>query len=288
MTEPTRTKPQTLTQIEATRRWVRAEQAGGATVGLVPTMGALHEGHLSLVRAARQRCERVVVSVFVNPTQFAPNEDFQSYPRDLAADTLRLAGVGADVVFAPADGEMYPAGFDTRVEVGAAARPLEGASRPEHFAGVATVVAKLFAAAPADLAFFGQKDYQQTVVVRRMACDLNLPVGVVVCPTVREPDGLAMSSRNAYLSPEERRRALALSRSLGLVERLVAGGERDAGRLADEARSLIRSEGGIELDYFSLVRDGTVDPVERVDGPTVVLVAGRVGRTRLIDNARIA
>lgn len=279
--------PLLFDQIEPTHCWVRDAQREGQTVGLVPTMGALHEGHLSLARAARGQCDRVIASIFVNPTQFAPGEDYERYPRDLDSDAARLAEVGVEAVFAPTTETMYPPGSGTTIDVGPVAMPYEGASRPTHFSGVATVVAKLFHIAPADRAYFGQKDYQQTVVVRRMVADLNLPIEVVVCPIIREPDGLAMSSRNAYLRPDERERALTLSRGLHLAESLHAGGERDPAKLREAVSQEIESMAGVELEYVALMAEGTVKEVTRVEGPAVLAVAARVGQTRLIDNVRL-
>jgi pantoate--beta-alanine ligase len=280
--------PLLLTEIDATRAWVRERQRAGETVGVVPTMGALHAGHLSLAEAARQGCDRVIATVFVNPTQFSPSEDFERYPRDLDADAKKLGSVGVEAIFAPSVAVMYPPSASTSIDVGPVALPFEGAIRPTHFAGVATVVAKLFMIAPADRAYFGQKDYQQTVVVRRMVEDLNLPIEVVVCPTVREADGLAMSSRNAYLSTDERQQALCLSRGLQEAERLYAAGERGASTLRDAVRSVIGGTKGVELQYVAVLSDGTMDEVETVDAPAVIAVAARVGQTRLIDNVRLA
>ncbi len=279
--------PPLFDRIDATREWVREAQRTGHSVGLVPTMGALHEGHLSLARAAREGCDRVIASVFVNPTQFAPGEDYERYPRDLQEDAARLAEAGVSAVFGPAVDTMYPPGSGTTIDVGPVAVPFEGASRPKHFAGVATVVAKLFHISPADRAYFGQKDYQQTVVVRRMAADLDLPIEIVVCPIIREPDGLAMSSRNAYLTPDERQRALALSRALQHAEALHAAGERDAATLREAVRQEITDTPGVEHEYAALMADGTVDEVATLEGPTVLAVAARVGQTRLIDNVRL-
>jgi pantoate--beta-alanine ligase len=277
-----------LSQSDEARQWVRSAQSSGERVGVVPTMGALHAGHVSLVTAALADCGHAIATVFVNPTQFGPGEDFERYPRDLDGDLEKLAAAGTSAVFAPAVEVLYPAGAETTVDVGSVALPFEGAIRPTHFRGVATVVAKLLAIVPADRAYFGQKDYQQTVVVRRLARDLCLPTEVVVCPTVREPDGLAMSSRNAYLSPDERERALCLSRALRTIERLVSEGERDARTLRDAGVAVIESTPGVELQYLELLRDGTVDKVERIDGPTVAVVAARVGATRLIDNVTLS
>ncbi|MGL4513719.1 MAG: pantoate--beta-alanine ligase [Lacipirellulaceae bacterium] len=273
-----------LTEAAAARDWVRRAQAEGERVGVVPTMGALHAGHVSLATAALAECPRVVATVFVNPTQFGPGEDFARYPRDLAGDLAKLEAAGCGAVFAPAVETLYPTGAETTIDVGSVALPFEGAIRPTHFRGVATVVAKLLAILPADRAYFGQKDYQQTVVVRHLARDLCLPTEVVVCPTVREPDGLAMSSRNAYLSPDERERALCLSRALRTIERLVSEGQRDAAKLRAAGLAVVESTPGVEPQYLELVREGSVDRVEHVGGPTVVVVAARVGATRLIDN----
>ncbi|MEN1679556.1 MAG: pantoate--beta-alanine ligase [Planctomycetota bacterium] len=278
--------PELVSTRDAIRDRVVAARREGRRVGLVPTMGALHAGHLSLVERARAECGLVLASVFVNPTQFGPGEDLERYPRDLDADLRLLAGAGCGVVFAPSVETMYPPGCDTWVEVGAAAKPLEGEHRPTHFRGVATVVLKLMNLAPADAVYFGRKDYQQTVVVRRMVEDLNVPIEVVVCPTVREPDGLAMSSRNAYLSSEERQRALALSRGLRAASEMHAAGERRAPVIRGSIEQLL-AEAGVETQYVALLREGTVDAIETIDGPTVVAIAGKVGETRLIDNATI-
>jgi pantoate--beta-alanine ligase len=269
----------------ALRQYIATARHAGQTVGLVPTMGALHEGHLSLVDAARAECDVAVVSIFVNPTQFGPEEDLRRYPRDMDRDVALLEARGCDVVFAPEECEMYAPGHATFVDVGAVGQVLEGAFRPTHFRGVATVVLKLFQLAPATRAYFGRKDYQQTLVVRQMVADLNVPIDVRVCPTVREPDGLAMSSRNAYLSAEERRQALALSRSLQLAEQLVQQGERDAGAIYAAMKKMIDSFGGVAVQYIAFLADGTVTPVTRVNGPTTIAVAAKVGKTRLIDNA---
>jgi pantoate--beta-alanine ligase len=247
-------------------------------------MGALHEGHLSLVDASRSECDVTIATIFVNPTQFAPTEDFNKYPRDLDRDLALLGGRGCDVVFAPTVEEMYPPGHTTSIDVGPIARVLEGEFRPTHFAGVATVVMKLFQIAPADRAYFGRKDYQQTLVIRRMVDDLNVPIEVRICPIVREPDGLAMSSRNAYLSPDERRRALSLSRSLRHAEELVRGGETSTAKLERAMRTIIEETGGVDVQYIAFVEDGTVTPVREVRGPTTVAIAAYVGKTRLIDN----
>jgi pantoate--beta-alanine ligase len=266
---------------------VRRAQAAGESVGFVPTMGALHEGHLSLVDAARAECDRVVASIFVNPTQFVPGEDFERYPRPLDRDLALLADRGCDWAFVPPAAEIYPPGFDSYVDVGAIAEPWEGAARPGHFRGVATVVLKLFQLVPADSAYFGRKDYQQTLLVERLVRDFHVPVSIRICPIVRDADGLALSSRNAYLTPDERERALALNRSLQLAAAECAAGETSAEALRRRMLAAIASAGGVEVDYIAFVRDGTVDPVSRIDGPTTIAIAARVGRTRLIDNRRI-
>jgi pantoate--beta-alanine ligase len=258
-------------------------RAAGARVGFVPTMGALHAGHLALVREARRRAARVVASIFVNPTQFGPGEDFTRYPRDLEGDASKLAAAGVDVLFAPALEEMYPPGDDTRVHVGTIAGMLEGARRPGHFDGVATVVAKLFAAVGRCVAVFGRKDYQQLLVVRRMASDLLAPVEIVGHPTVREPDGLALSSRNAYLSADERARALAIVRGLEAAARRFAAGERSARVLERVARVLVEAA-ATSIDYVEVRDADTLEPIAAVVTRAVLLVACRVGTTRLIDN----
>jgi pantoate--beta-alanine ligase len=280
--------PHLVTRGEEVRQAVLSARAAGQTVGLIPTMGALHEGHLSLLDAARAECDVAIATIFVNPTQFAPQEDFRKYPRDLDRDFAMLGSRGCDIVFAPGESEMYSPDHKTYVDVGPIGQVFEGEIRPTHFRGVATVVLKLFQLAPADHAYFGRKDYQQTVVVRQMVKDLNLPVDIRVCPTVREPDGLAMSSRNAYLSPNERHRALALSRSLRLAERLAADGERDVETLRRAMQQEINDEVGADVQYIAFVEDGTLDPVTRIDSPTTVAVAAKVGATRLIDNTLIA
>ena len=255
----------------------------GAGVGLVPTMGALHAGHLALVGHARQRAQLVVTSVFVNPTQFGPGEDFTRYPRDFDGDVRKLASAGVDLVFAPAPEEMYPPGDDTRVRVGALTAPLEGLHRPGHFDGVTTVVAKLFTAIGPCVAVFGRKDYQQLIVVRRMARDLLAPVEILAHPIVREPDGLAMSSRNAYLSAEERARALALVRGLDAAARRFAAGERGARDLERMARAPVETV-ATSIDYVEVRDADTLAPLDVVGARAVLAIACRVGTTRLIDN----
>jgi pantoate--beta-alanine ligase len=280
-------RPRVITDPLEMRAVVNESRSAGRRVGLVPTMGALHQGHLSLVRAATDQCDATVVTIFVNPTQFGPGEDLASYPRDLDRDLDLLAPTGADLVFAPQAGVMYPPEHETYVEVGPTAEPLEGAHRPGHFRGVATIVLKLFQMVPADAAFFGRKDYQQTLVVERMVADLNLDIEIRVCPIVREPDGLAMSSRNVYLSPAERTSALAISQSLQLAEREVAAGNRGAADIERRVRRHLTSTGGVDVEYVALVAAGTVTPVSTIDQPTVLAIAARVGATRLIDNCEL-
>jgi len=272
--------------VAAAREWTRQAQRAGKTVGVVPTMGALHAGHLSLVEAAKRECDLACVTVFVNPTQFAPGEDFEKYPRNLQADLELLATAGADQVFAPNVNEMYPPGHATFVEVEGVSRPLEGAHRPTHFRGVATIVLKLFQAVPADRAYFGQKDFQQTLVIKRMVADLDVPVEIRVCPIVREADGLAMSSRNRYLSADDRRRALVLSQSLAAAQHMVAAGERNTATILAALQSKF-AEVQIPLDYLVLADPDTLADKQTVEGPTLLAIAARVGTTRLIDNVVI-
>lgn len=260
------------------------EKRAGGLIGLVPTMGALHEGHASLIRVARVRCAQVAVSIFVNPAQFAPNEDYDRYPRSFDADCALAQAQGADAIFAPPLEEMYPPGAETVVEVAGIGDRLDGASRPGHFRGVATVVAKLFIAAEPDLAFFGQKDAAQVSILRRMVLDLRLGTEIVVCPIVREPGGLALSSRNAYLIADERRQARALSRAIRWVDAMVARGERNPAVLTDAARQIFATEPLIRVDYIALVDWATLQPVEIAAPGTLFAVAAWVGTTRLIDN----
>jgi len=257
---------------------------GVKRLGFVPTMGALHEGHLSLVRAARAQSDAVAASIFVNPTQFGPNEDFAKYPRSLDRDCELLKKEGVDFLFAPSVEEMYPAGAITYVTVEGMSDKLCGKSRPGHFRGVTTVVSKLFNIVGSDVAFFGQKDAAQLAIIRRMVRDQNLPVEIVGCPIVREPDGLAMSSRNAYLDPQQRKSALVLSRALKEVERRFVGGECSADQLVSAGRAVFASEPGARLDYLEIVDPNTLDPIATIAGPALVAVAGFAGTTRLIDN----
>lgn len=270
--------------VEEMRALSRGAKSSGARLGLVPTMGALHAGHLSLVQAARSRSDKVAASIFVNPTQFGPNEDFAKYPRDLEKDCAVLESEGVDFVFAPPVEEMYPPGAVTWVTVEGLSERLCGKSRPGHFRGVTTVVAKLFNAVEPDLAFFGQKDAAQAAIIRRMVRDLKIAVEIHVCPIVRESDGLALSSRNSYLSAEERRTALVLYRSLSNARKLFDGGERDAAKLIAAANVEFSYEPGAKLDYFEVVDPDTLEPESAITKEVLAAVAALVGRTRLIDN----
>ena len=276
----------TVRTVSELRAALAGERRTGRTIGLVPTMGYFHDGHLSLIRRARADCDVVVVSLFVNPAQFAPTEDFSAYPRDEDADSERAEAAGVDLLFAPALDEVYPAGFNATVRVGGLTETLEGdpAQRGRsHFDGVATVVTKLFNMVGPDVAYFGQKDAQQALVMRKLVRDLDIPVRIEVCPTVRDPDGLALSSRNVYLSAEERERALALGRALRAAEARVEGGDRDAAALLAAARTEL-DRAGIMPDYLELRSLRDLSPVERMNGSALLAVAARVGRTRLIDN----
>ena len=266
------------------RREVRKARGMGLRVGLVPTMGALHEGHASLIRAARAECGYVAVSLFVNPTQFGPGEDLARYPRPIQNDLAVCRREGADLVFAPAAAEMYPEGFATTVRVAGLSEKMCGAFRPGHFDGVCTVVAKLLAIVQPDAAYFGEKDAQQLAIVRRMAADLDLPVEIRGCPLVREPDGLALSSRNAYLGAEERQRALALSAALAEAKFALAAGERDAAKVAAAVRRRLEAAAGVEIQYVAVVDPDTLADLDRIAGQALVAVAAKVGATRLIDN----
>jgi pantoate--beta-alanine ligase len=270
-------------RMSSVARKIRREQ--DRTVGLVPTMGALHEGHLSLVREARRMCDVVVVSVFVNPTQFGPGEDFEHYPRDLTKDTALLTDYNVDYIFAPTVEEIYPKGFATYINVEGLSEQLEGASRPGHFRGVATVVTILLNTVRPDFAFFGQKDAQQALVIRRLVKDLAFDTEIVVLPIVREDSGLAISSRNLYLNAEEQASATVIHRALMQAKSVFKDGERSASRIADVIRSTIETEPRARLDYVAISDAETLEPVERVDErPTLIAVAAYVGKTRLIDN----
>jgi pantoate--beta-alanine ligase len=270
-----------------TRHAVAVARAAGRTVGFVPTMGALHEGHASLIRLARQDCGFVVVSIFVNPTQFGPSEDFTRYPRTLPEDQAVCEREGADLIFVPEPAAMYPPGFRTSVEVQELGDHLCGPSRPGHFRGVATVVLKLLNIVQADRAYFGQKDAQQVRIIRQMVRDLDVPTAVVVGPTVREPDGLALSSRNRYLGPAERRHATVLFEALSEVRRRVEIGERDATALRRYMVERISATPGARIDYAKIVDADTLRPIERLTGPALAAVAVKFGTTRLIDNMEL-
>jgi len=278
-------KPLVVREVPMLRDVIAAvRESGSKRIGLVPTMGALHAGHLSLVDASLRECDYTVVTIFVNPTQFSPSEDLDKYPRTFESDVAALAEREVDLVFAPSNDEMYPADFETTIDVGRVAKTLEGKHRPTHFQGVATVVLKLFNLVRADFAYFGHKDYQQAVVIRRMVADLNVPIEVRIEPTVREASGIALSSRNAYLDPQQRESGLAISRALRNAKEMVEEGETNAPTVEFRIREVLEAEDELEIDYVALVAEGTVTPVERIEGPTVALVAARVGTTRLIDN----
>lgn len=272
--------------VPSLRNEVAAWRGAGLKVGLVPTMGALHEGHLSLVRTAKEKCDRVVTTLFVNPRQFAPHEDFERYPRDEAGDAAMLAGAGCDLLYAPERAVMYPEGFSTNVIVSDVSTPLEGEFRPHFFGGVATVVTKLLLQALPDIAFFGEKDYQQLQVIKRMARDLDIPVAIEGCPTVRESDGLAMSSRNAYLSADERRAAPRLNHIMHDAIKAVRAGEPIAAAEAEAARHLIAA-GFTSIDYVAIRDAETLAPITSLSRPARILAAAWLGKTRLIDNMAV-
>jgi pantoate--beta-alanine ligase len=275
---------QIITAISEMQSHADALRRQGRTIGLVPTMGFLHEGHLSLIRCARKDCDVVVVSIFVNPTQFGPGEDLDRYPRDEAGDRAQCEAAGVDVLFMPKAAGMYPDTPSVFVTVEGISDILEGAARPGHFRGVATVVSKLFHLVKPHKAFFGQKDYQQAAVVRRMVKGLNMDVDVVVLPTVREPDGLAMSSRNSYLSADERRKAAAMHRALSAAEQMAKAGAREPEKLKNKMLAVLREVPGIEIDYVEIVDPETLMPLASAKDSMALLVAVRIGRTRLIDN----
>jgi len=277
-------EPQVIRTSAEMTAWSRAARARGERIAFVPTMGALHSGHVALLEEGRRRGDKLVLSIFVNPTQFGPNEDLARYPRDLPGDLAKAAGAGTDVAFVPEPIDIYPPGFQTTIEVRELARGLDGLFRPGHFGGVATVVAKLFNIVQPDVAIFGQKDFQQLAIVRRLVADLAMGIEIVGLPTVREPDGLAMSSRNAYLSPAERTRALSLSRALFAARDRAAAGERDGRALVDGARVALDVD---RIDYLELCDAATLTTLVQIDRPAVLLVAVFVGRTRLIDNIQI-
>jgi pantoate--beta-alanine ligase len=272
---------QTVTEL---RKWTEQARREGQTIGLVPTMGALHAGHISLVKAARESCDLVVVSIFVNPTQFGPHEDFSKYPRTMEKDSSLLAGETVDVLFAPSVEGIYPPGASTFVDVEGLGQRLDGASRPGHFRGVATVVSKLFLMAAPHRAFFGQKDAAQVAVLRKMVRDLHFDLELVICPIVREADGLALSSRNVYLSTEERKQALVLSRSLRCVDELVKKGVVCSKELINVARSTFAQEPSVRVDYIAAVNPDTLEDITEVASGALFAIAAYVGTTRLIDN----
>jgi pantoate--beta-alanine ligase len=270
--------------IGSTRLAIAAARRAGRRIGLVPTMGYLHRGHVSLIDAARRDQTWVVVSIFVNPTQFGPSEDFDRYPRDSAGDLKQCEDAGVELVFMPSVEDMYPPGSTTTVHVAKLTDTLCGPCRPGHFDGVATVVAKLFNIVQPDAAYFGQKDAQQLAVLRRMTRDLDLPIEIVGCPTERESDGLAMSSRNALLSPDERRRAIVLYQALSAARTAVTGGERDARLITAQMRRIVEAAEPSRIDYISIVDPETMQPIEQIERPMLVALAVRIGNTRLIDN----
>lgn len=278
----------TIQEMRLACRQARHTAGAGSSLALVPTMGAIHQGHLSLVEAARKECGVVAASIFVNPLQFGPTEDFARYPRTFDDDCAKFSAAGVDLLFAPAPEEMYPAGATTFVEVAKLSERLDGVSRPGHFRGVATVVNKLFNIVNPDVAFFGQKDAAQVAVLQAMVRDLNLPVRIAVCPIVREADGLAMSSRNRYLSPEQRTQALALSRALRHVQECIHQGETSAAILRAGAAEELRREPALRLDYIEIVDPNTLEPATAVVAGTLIALAAWVGETRLIDNLRVA
>ncbi len=275
----------TVAELKAALAHPRRE---GRRVGLVPTMGAFHDGHLSLMRRARSECDEVVVSLFVNPAQFNERADLAAYPRDEARDAVIAAEQRVDYLFAPSAQEIYPQGFATTVSVGGIAEVLEGAHRGRgHFDGVATVVTKLFMIVAPDVAYFGQKDAQQTLIIKQLVRDLNLSLEIEVCPTVREPDGLAMSSRNERLSADGRRRAAALNRALAAAQTMVADGEGDVPTILATARAMLEDQ-ALQTEYFQIVNPATLEPIDRIGGPALALVAARVGPVRLIDNQTLS
>ena len=272
---------------QAMQRICEDLRSAGETIGLVPTMGAFHEGHLSLMRAARESCSQVVVSLFVNPTQFGPGEDLEKYPRTFQQDSTLAEQIGVDFMFAPSDEAMYPQGYATYVSVERITEVLCGTARPTHFRGVTTIVAKLFNVVRPHKAFFGQKDAQQTVVIRKMVEDLNMGIEVVEMPIVREPDGLAMSSRNQYLTPEERKEAVVLHKSLEEARRMIESGERDAGLILKAVRQIIETAPHAEIDYIAAVNGSTLEDLNELEGEVIIALAVRIGSARLIDNIKL-
>ncbi|MBN1803843.1 MAG: pantoate--beta-alanine ligase [Sedimentisphaerales bacterium] len=270
--------------IKSVRNMVKVARDNGKTIGFVPTMGALHIGHISLIQAAKKRCEYVVVSIFVNPTQFIPGEDFEKYPRPFEADLEICKKEGVDAVFAPSSEQMYPAENISWVDVEKLTDPLCGQFRPGHFRGVTTVCTKLFNIVAPDIAFFGQKDAQQAIVVRRMVADLNMPLEIVICPTVREPDGLAVSSRNKYLSEQQKKDATNIYKSLRRSREMIDAGVEDASEIIAEMTNILQQVPSIKIEYISIVNAGTLENVEHISGKVLVAVAAKIGPARLIDN----
>jgi len=280
----TSTEPRVIKQRRAALEAVRGAQADGKSVGVVMTMGALHAGHISLVKRCREECDLTLVTIFVNPTQFLPGEDFQKYPRELEDDLRRLQSVGADIVFAPSTDEMYPPGASTGISPPVVSQLLEGEHRPGHYEGVCTIVCKLFQTIPADRAYFGSKDYQQYLVIKQMTVDLDIPVEVIPCEIIRDIDGLAKSSRNRYLSENEREQSLSLSGGLRAARDLAESGETSVEVLLDRIRDEMTSAGVTKIDYVAIADPETLQPVTRLDAPAIALIAAHVGATRLIDN----
>ena len=273
--------------IESVSELKRARHQMKGTVGFVPTMGYLHEGHVELVRRAKKDNPNAIVSIFVNPTQFGPKEDFASYPRDIPRDTAMLETVGTDIVFMPSAAEMYPLRFSTWVDVEKVTERLEGAVRPGHFRGVATVCNKLFNMVEPSRAYFGQKDAQQCVVIKKMVADLNMNLEIVIVPTVREPDGLAMSSRNVYLQPDERRAAVVLSKSLDLARKMWSGGEKDADKIRQAMTAFIKKEPLANIDYVSIADAETLEELKEIKPPALVSLVAKIGKPRLLDNVTL-
>jgi pantoate--beta-alanine ligase len=278
----------TISKIDKMKFTIRAKKSQGNIVGFVPTMGYLHEGHLSLVRASLENADCTVVSIFVNPTQFGPKEDFKDYPRDITRDMRFLEEMGVDFLFLPNEAEMYPPGYRTFVEVENLQDKLCGRSRPGHFRGVGTVVLKLFNIVLPDMAFFGQKDAQQAIILKRMVGDLNMDVRIEVMPIVREKDGLALSSRNIYLNPEERQAALCLSRSLHDAERRIRSGERRTSTLLEGMKEIIDAESLANIDYIAIVDRGSLEPIEEIQNEALIVLAVFIGKIRLIDNVMVS
>ncbi len=278
----------TVQEIPALRSLIQTQRSQHASIGFVPTMGALHAGHASLIEEARRDCDFVVVSIFVNPTQFGPNEDYEKYPRVLMQDLEKCQAAGADLVWTPTKEIMYPPHFSTHVTVETLSQTLEGATRTTHFEGVTTVVTKLLLSCLPDIAYFGAKDYQQQAIIRRMCLDLNIPVEIKTCPTIRDADGLALSSRNAYLSQAERASALSLSRALKLAAENIRAGETDLNQVKAEMRQLLNTTPLVKLDYATIVDANTLEEISSPQSEMVALIAAYVGATRLIDNSRLS